>query len=234
MSAENGMPENEDVKNKAILRLAVAGVVTVAALGGLWWLDQSSGEAKKPPAAVTPAPIVSAPKTDAPVPEAETPVELPDTTEPEGAAAETPEEAEADQAELPPPPRVRNNLGGMPSGPAPIQQAAPKLPPKPTATPLPVTKPALQSSPPPTPTPQPMPTAGKSFVVQLGVFNNPENARELVNKLKKQGIRAHLDARVQIGPFLNREEAEKAQLEMRKLGYNALVTLPYSAQPATQ
>jgi len=45
-----------------------------------------------------------------------------------------------------------------------------------------------------------------------------------VDKLNKQGIRAHLEARVQLGPFLNRQEAEKAQAEMRKLGYNALVT----------
>ena len=69
-------------------------------------------------------------------------------------------------------------------------------------------------------------------MVQLGVFSNPDNARELVEKLKKQGVRAHLEARVQLGPYLNRAEAEKAQMEMRKLGYNALLTLPYSAVPA--
>jgi cell division septation protein DedD len=74
--------------------------------------------------------------------------------------------------------------------------------------------------------------AGKGYVVQLGVFTNPDNARELVEKLNKQGIRAHLEARVQIGPFLNKQEADKAQIEMRKLGYNALVTLPYSAVPS--
>jgi DedD protein len=49
----------------------------------------------------------------------------------------------------------------------------------------------------------------------------------MVEKLNKQGIRAHLEARVQLGPFLNRQEAEKAQLEMRKMGYKALVTTAY-------
>jgi DedD protein len=76
--------------------------------------------------------------------------------------------------------------------------------------------------------------SSKGFVVQLGVFSNPDNARELVDKLNKQGIRAHMEARVQIGPFLNRQEADKAQSEMRKLGYNALVTQPYLAPPATR
>jgi len=61
-------------------------------------------------------------------------------------------------------------------------------------------------------------------VVQLGVFSNPERARELVNKLRKQGIRAHMETRVQLGPFASREEAGKAQAEMRKLGVQALVT----------
>lgn len=74
------------------------------------------------------------------------------------------------------------------------------------------------------------PTAppGTGFVVQLGVFSNPGNARELVDKLNKLGIRAHMETRVQIGPFLNRGEAEKAQTEMRRLGYNPLVN-PASA-----
>ncbi|HNA31098.1 MAG TPA: SPOR domain-containing protein, partial [Thiobacillaceae bacterium] len=82
----------------------------------------------------------------------------------------------------------------------------------------------------PAPTPQPLPPAvpaGKGFVVQLGVFSNPDNAREMVDRLNKQGISAHLEARVQLGPFLNKQEAEKAQAEMRKQGYNALVTTAY-------
>lgn len=242
MSTENGMPENEEVKNKAIMRLAVAGVVTAAALGGLWWLDQSS---KESPEKKTPAPIASGPQTEAPVPEPEDSAAVSDEVA-DGVAdgtdtlspddMDTPE-ANADAAvtkpaatpeDRPPPPRVTNNLGGMPRSPSPIQPAAPQLAPKPTAMPLPQAQPATQ------PAPMPQPATGNGFVVQLGVFSNAESARELVAKLNKLGIRAHLEARVQIGPYLNRQEAEKAQAEMRKLGYNALVTLPYTAAPATK
>ena len=222
MPAENGMPENDDVKKKALLRLAVAGVVTAAALGGLWWLDQNGSEPKKSaPEASAPTPIVAAPSPEVSAPET-----------PPDAAAKTPESATPSEspppepvaaaptphaAETPPPPKV-NNAPRTPS-----QQAAPLPAHLPAPNPTPV--PPQPSVAPPA---QAMPATGKGFVVQLGVFSNPDNARELVEKLNKQGVRAHLEARVQIGPFLNRQEAEKAQAAMRKLGYNALVTLPYS------
>jgi DedD protein len=61
-------------------------------------------------------------------------------------------------------------------------------------------------------------------VVQLGVFSNPALAQDLVQRLRKQGIRASTETRVHVGPFLNRQEAEKAQAELRRQGLNALVT----------
>lgn len=232
MQAENGMPENEDVKKKALLRLAVAGVVTAAALGGLWWLDQS--DSKKPPVAeAPPAPIVSAPPPEIAAPQTEA-LE----TEPEAPLAEdnpdvTPEagmEKAAETAELPlksppPPPKVSNNLLPPRAQPSPQPAFPSQVTPRPAAVTAarPTSQPAAE--------PLPQGVAGKSYVVQLGVFSNPDNARELVTKLNKQGIRAHMEARVQLGPFLNRQEAEKAQIEMRKLGYNALLTLPYSVVP---
>jgi DedD protein len=63
-----------------------------------------------------------------------------------------------------------------------------------------------------------------SFVVQLGVFSNPARAEELVRQLKEKGIRASTETRVHVGPFLNRKEAEKAQVEMRRLGLSGVVT----------
>jgi cell division septation protein DedD len=218
MPAENGMPENDDVKKKALLRLAVAGVVTTAALGGLWWLDKNNSEPKKPlPEASAPTPIVAAPSPEVSAPETP-PDASAQTPEPPAPSASQPTDqiapAPASQpVESPPPPKVSNAPR------TPSQLAAPT----PASKPIPV--PPQPSAAPP---PQAMPAPGKGFVVQLGVFSNPDNARELVEKLNKQGVRAHLEARVQIGPFLNRQEAEKAQMEMRKLGYNALVTLPYS------
>jgi DedD protein len=69
------------------------------------------------------------------------------------------------------------------------------------------------------------PTAATgSFVVQLGVFSNPARAEELVRQLKEKGIRASTETRVHVGPFLNRQEADKAQTEMRRLGLSGVVT----------
>jgi DedD protein len=234
MQAENATPETEDVRKKALLRLAVAGVVTAAALGGLWWLDQS--DSKQPPVQDTPpAPIVSAAPPQVAAPQTETPAEMEPTTEPaaeqETASAEAaPAMAEDFPKESPPPPRVSNNLVSTQKPFASGQPAARPTPP-PAVSPAP---PAVAPTAAALPAIEPMPQAasGKGYVVQLGVFSNPDNARELVTKLNKQGIRAHMEARVQLGPFLNRQEAEKAQIEMRKLGYNALLTLPFSAVPA--
>jgi DedD protein len=234
MQAENGMPENEDVKKKALLRLAVAGVVTAAALGGLWWLDQS--DSKKPPVAeAPPAPIVSAPPPEVAAPQTEV-LE----TEPEAPLAEdspdvSPEAgmekpATTERGQLkapPPPPKVSNNPLPPRAQPSPQPAFPSQMAPRPAAL-----TPTVPSAP-PAAEPLPQGVSGKGYVVQLGVFSNPDNARELVTKLNKQGIRAHMEARVQLGPFLNRQEAEKAQIEMRKLGYNALLTLPYSVTPSS-
>lgn len=208
MAAEDRSPEQEDVRRKALLRLGVAGVVTAVALAGLWWLDQDGKKpsvAEKPQA--VPAPIVPAPPTDVVPPQAETPV--PPATA-EGAPPAPPAEPEVP----PPPPKVSN----LPSPPAPT----PTPPRTPTATPG-AAAPA-PSTPPPPPQQAAAVPAGKGFVVQLGVFSNPDNARELVERLAKQGIRAQLEARVHLGPFRNRQEAEKAQAEMRRLGYTPLIT----------
>ena len=232
MPAENGMPENEDVRKKALLRLAVAGVVTAAALGGLWWLDQTGGDQKKRPESA-PSPIVAAPQPEvaspetAPSPESALP---PDSAQPEQTpVADTPGDSDH-PADTPPPPRVSNAPAALPRT-LPTAQAI-KQPPHLDATSS--ARPAVPAQPERTPQPSPQvtPSPGKGYVVQLGVFSNPENAHELVTRLQKLGVRAHMEARVQLGPFLNRAEAEKAQSEMRKLGFNALLTLPYSAVPA--
>jgi DedD protein len=68
----------------------------------------------------------------------------------------------------------------------------------------------------------PPPAAG-DYVVQLGVFTNPGNAQELVERLKKQGIRAYTETRVQVGPFKNKAEAEKAQVELKRIGISGLL-----------
>ena len=44
------------------------------------------------------------------------------------------------------------------------------------------------------------------------------SAEELRAKLELNGIPAQIEARVQVGPFANREEAEQMRDKLRKLG----------------
>lgn len=219
MALQDAITENEDVKKKALLRLAVAGLVTTAALAGLWWLDQDkAGKPAPAPTPALPAPITPAPMQEAAPPrsEAEPEVEAEVESAPEATTESAPAQVRAEAAPEapPPPPRVSN-------------QAGPRLPPAAQPSPRAATTPPTPA-PTPAPSTRPAPPPGTGYVVQLGVFSNPENARELVEHLAKRGIRAHMETRVQLGPFLNRAEAEKAQAEMRRLGYAPLVT-PASA-----
>lgn len=208
MTQESGFATPEEMRNKALQRLAVAAVVTTGALAALWWLDQS-GAPRQPvrKLAVKPAPITSAPEI-AP-PGVSEPVAAPETAKPENplekpaspAAASPTAVTPAPRTEAPPPPRVNN---------APV---------------APVTRPGNAAPPaPPAPIPaaQPAP-AGPGFVVQVGLFSNPKNAQELVQKLARMGVKAHLEIRVQLGPFQTNAEADKAQAELRKHGVTGVV-----------
>lgn len=206
---------DDGLKKRALVRLAIAGGVTAVALAGLWWLDRQGQEAPvAPPTA--PKPIVSAPPPEplpppaeaeavpVPPPEPATPAE---TTPPAGAAtkAATPPSPAAPRL-APSPPRVSNDaaLPARSTQPAPERPSMPS-PDKPHAAALPQER-------------------GGGYVVRMGVFSNPANAQELVRRLKAQGIRAQLETRVHVGPFLNRQEADKARAEMQRLGFQGVVT----------
>ncbi|MDC7714217.1 SPOR domain-containing protein [Vogesella sp. LYT5W] len=66
---------------------------------------------------------------------------------------------------------------------------------------------------------------GSSFgyQVQLGLFSSPDNAERLVSDLKKHGITARTETRVQLGPFRTRAEAEESMQRLRTLGYQPLL-----------
>lgn len=56
------------------------------------------------------------------------------------------------------------------------------------------------------------------YVVQAGVFSHTANAEELRAKLALHGIPAQIEARVLVGPFRTRAEADRARAQMRALG----------------
>ncbi|MBI5331890.1 MAG: SPOR domain-containing protein [Betaproteobacteria bacterium] len=201
MTQESGFATPDEMRNKALQRLAVAAVVTTGALAALWWLDQS-GAPRQPvrKMAVKPAPITSAPE-----------ISPPGVTEPAPAPLEETGKAEAPPAaavrpEAPPPPKVNN---------APV---APATRPENAAPSVPATPPAA----PPAPAPHAA-AGGAGFVIQVGLFSNPKNAQELVQKLGRMGIKAHTETRVQLGPFQTKAEADKAQAELRKRGVTGVV-----------
>jgi len=98
-----------------------------------------------------------------------------------------------------------------PVRPVPAPEAAPKAEtPKPEPKPAPV---------------QPV-KASEDFVVQLGAFSNPANARALQRKLQENKFKAYTEVikssggertRVRVGPYDSREAAEKARQRMRSL-----------------
>lgn len=196
MADAGAQEEGTDIRRKAAARLGIAALVTGLALASLWWLDRSGKEAPKPrPAA--PSPIVSAPVAVPPPPPA-APSETADQD-----AAQPPAEAQAAEQQAPatPPPAP---VVGAPMAPAPARPAH-------VAAPSAVTAPAAATA------------AAGDYVVQLGVFSNPRNARDLVARLQKKGIHAYTETRVQVGPFKDKAEAERVQAELKGMGISGLV-----------
>ncbi|MFW5985962.1 MAG: SPOR domain-containing protein [Halanaerobiales bacterium] len=70
---------------------------------------------------------------------------------------------------------------------------------------------------------------GDVYVVQVGAFNNRQNAVSLKDELTAKGIQAVVTDegppyKVQTGASNNKEEAEELEEEIEKLGYEAFIT----------
>jgi DedD protein len=64
---------------------------------------------------------------------------------------------------------------------------------------------------------------GKAYLVQVGIFNSPVNAQALQKQLQHAGLQARLETRVQLGPFKDKRDADKALARARKLGIDAVL-----------
>jgi DedD protein len=77
---------------------------------------------------------------------------------------------------------------------------------------------------PPLPAANPSPAElGKAYLVQVGIFKSRANAQALQKQLQRAGIQAHLETRVQLGPFKDKRDADKALSSARKLGIDAVL-----------
>ena len=71
-------------------------------------------------------------------------------------------------------------------------------------------------------------SAAESFVAQVGAYSNADTARQELEKLKKWGFRAYTEKaagmiRVRVGPYTDREKAEKARQQLEKHGLHPVV-----------
>jgi DedD protein len=60
-------------------------------------------------------------------------------------------------------------------------------------------------------------------MVQVGVFTSTANAQALQKQLQRAGLDAHLETRVQLGPFKDRLDADRALARAKKLGINSVL-----------
>jgi DedD protein len=105
--------------------------------------------------------------------------------------------------------------------------AAPQLPARPTPPTPPEVRPVMPQIAPVPPLAQQQSLVNRrNYLVQMGVFSNIANAEDLKRRLDKAGIPAQIEARVQVGPFKNKTEAEVAQKKLAEMGLSGLLVSP--------
>jgi DedD protein len=74
------------------------------------------------------------------------------------------------------------------------------------------------------------PVSAENYVAQVGAFSNPDTAKQELKKLKKWGFKAYTEKvgdklRVRVGPYPDRDKAEKAGHLLEKHGLHPVVML---------
>jgi DedD protein len=217
------------IKRKLAWRMGIAGLTIVGLLGGLALFDLFNDAPNEPvPGAAQftePVPVQRKMPTQ-PLTPAEPGSEMPKNekkaAEPESTAA--PLDKSAPPLEPPPRPEVAAQpVLPRASQPAPHAQARPgesRSAPI-TATPARVEPQIAMGQTPPEP-----PRLFAGYALQAGVFADPRRAEELHARLTLEGIPSTIEARVQVGPFKSREEAEATRVKLKALGIDAVMLMP--------
>ena len=231
-----------DIKRKLAWRMAFAGLMIVALLGALALFDHFSVSREPEPIApqfnepvpvakkVVTQPLAPVEPSPDPVKEERKAVAPESTAAPVGKATpalEPPARPEvAAQPALPRAPQAAGRAVSVPGPSSPVVTAKPVAPvPLGTRT----ESPPLALQPQPLPQPSP-PRLFSGYALQAGVFADPRRAEELHAKLTLEGIPSTIEARVQVGPFKSKEEAETARVKLKTLGIDAVMLLPKSAR----
>jgi DedD protein len=249
---------DDDLKRKLVLRVVFAGLLIATLLGVLAFIDHlgkpseevvASGPTFTAPVPVAPRKEVSQPvkPAESPATTAEHPKEVVTAPPPPVVEAPTtlPPAADTQPAATPRPasrsastPSARSNQPAV-ATPAEGTSAASSATSSSQFMPEPA-KPAASAP----LAAQPQETRGSSaerlppapprlfsgFAVQAGVFADAQHAEELRAKLTLNGIPSTMEARVQVGPFKTREEAEVARQKLKALGVEGILLPPRGAK----
>ena len=238
---ETDSTAEDALKRRLLHRIAIAAVMVVALLGSLAVFDAIYAPGKPapvttaalPPRSETPAAIEPAKEQSVPVPatddkpggpaagpvaetkpESATVAKLEERPVPEGTAAA----AAPPLQPLPPEKPLTRPASSRPVSVRPSEPVTPAT--SPAARPEPARELAeSRTAPRPAPASRPISGAGeRQFALQMGVFGNVANAEDLRAKLELHGIPASIEARVHVGPFRTRAEADAARAKLKELG----------------
>lgn len=234
--------ELTNLRRKLIWRMSVAGIMIVGLLGGLAFFDYLSSRVETESEAIRyTEPVPVAKKT---VTQPVTPIEVvPEASEekkpPPPEVSSAPADKSTPKLETAPP----SSAVTRSSSPKAVQgtarstgMAAPmavsgSLPPAPAA-PVKVAEPRSSAASLRNDSLSAAPSRPSSlrlfsgFSLQAGVFAEPRRAEELHARLTLEGIPSSIEARVQVGPFNSKEEAEAARVKMKTMGIDAVMLLP--------
>jgi DedD protein len=192
------------LRQRLIKRIALAALAVGVLLGGLAVIDRYYV-----PPPTTPPRSMTASLTPPPAPAAQEEASPVAASAP--AAESVPEKSEAPPITQPavqsPKPR--------PTRSKPMEASAEHIVPAPAPRHAAVPKPLARE-----------PRGPRQFVLQMGVFGDVDNAKNLNEKLKQAGVPSRIEAKVQVGPFKSREEAEAARKKLIELGLSPGTLLP--------
>ncbi len=189
-------PDPARARRAHLLRAGIAA--SLVAVLAVWLpMNEEAPVGAEPPPPEAPGPVAAAAEPAAPI-----------------AAADPPTASAAGEGEpeegSPAPAETAAATEGMAAAPAP----GPGSPATPAAV-EPASPAAETAAPPAEAAPAPMPQPGRGYMVQLGVFGDPENAERLRKELAAEGYSAYMQSRVVVGPFADRKAADAARVRLK-------------------
>lgn len=223
-----------DLKRSLLRRMGLAGLMIVALLGALALFDYANAPDDSPstgqqftepvpvrkkesvePVTVADAPADASADARAVVPAVDRPAAASVTPPPANTAAAPAASGKTGPPGEPPPgPEVAARPALPPPARHPVESSAAAAASQPAAGQFPGAPPL---------------TAG--YVLQSGMFADPGRAEEWQARLAQEGIPSTIEARLQIGPFASRTEAEAARRKMNRLGLETPGSVRRSGKP---